>query len=221
MLDEVVEVSGALLLASEMGHDLDEAFGRKDSVSLHDFEFEVDPEKLVIHDVPVQELANFQERLLLRVDLNAESNFPYEAAEGLFLEVLFSELFGVSDEDIQSLVYVLFCKALCEHLVHEVVDFLYRVELLHLNRVALQLLLLEVSVLHCLLVLIVKDLVQLALLPPVFDIKVELAFSDALLLSLKFSPVRIAFPFSVSSKFCCLFFYFLSRFESLSHSAPE
>ena len=71
MLYKIIEVGCAFLLPCKVAHHLHQTFGREDSVSLHNLQFQVDPEELVIDHIPVQELAQLQEGLLLRVYLDS------------------------------------------------------------------------------------------------------------------------------------------------------
>ena len=86
---------------------------------------------------------------------------------------------------------MLLVKACCEHLLHEVVDLVYRVELADLAPIARRLDLIQVSEMGRPHIFILDDRVKLSLLPSIFYSPIHLGLISLLHLCLILGPLCI------------------------------
>lgn len=81
-LEEVVQVSGALHLCREVRHDLYHRFGGEHLLLLHQKQFQIDPEVLVLNAVQVQEFSSLHIRLLVHECDQVLAKLSQEMLEG-------------------------------------------------------------------------------------------------------------------------------------------
>ena len=81
-LEEVVQVSGALHLCREVRHDLYHGFWREHLLLLHEKQFQINPEVLVLNAVQVQEFSSLHVRLLVHESNQVLPKLSQEMLEG-------------------------------------------------------------------------------------------------------------------------------------------
>jgi len=177
-LVEIIEISCAFVLVGEVVHKLNIALRTKHPFFLEHKLLEVDPQQLVVDAKPVQELGDLYVILLILERDHVPSQLSQELLESRRIQVFFFKESSISNEDIEGQGDMVLIKAFLEHVLHEKVNFIHRVEFLELVSFSFRSNSREVTVSSLLNILVLNDFTDGSLLPPVFYVPVQLSLSS-------------------------------------------
>lgn len=147
----------------------DQRITGKELVFLDAVHFKVDPDSGIGDAIPVEEFRTFDERRLIFESDDVYSQFTDELPESCGFEILLFKKSKITEEDIQGLRDKLFIESFRKHVFHEEVNLIHRVKLLHSHGESRPLNLGHVTPPVRFNILVEKDVVERALLPPVLN----------------------------------------------------